>query len=61
MAEVRHVLLVKPGDILLIGNVGGLDVDDLHRALPALRDLLGVEVVLFESDIDVSVVSGGSG
>lgn len=61
MAEVRHVLLVKPGDILLIGNVGGLDVDEIDRVQPALRDLLGIEVVLFESDIDMSMVSSGSG
>lgn len=60
MDEVRHVVLVKPGDILLIGNVG-LDDDEVHRILPELRDLLGIEVVLFESDIDISVVAGGSG
>lgn len=60
MDEVRHVVLVKPGDILLIGNVG-LDADEVHRILPELRDLLGIEVVLFVSDIDMSVVSGGSG
>jgi hypothetical protein len=64
MAEVRHVILAKPGDILLIGNLGNcleLGGEDLQRIGQVFRDQLGIEVVGFEADIDMNVVSGGSG
>jgi hypothetical protein len=64
MAELRHVVLAKPGDILLIGNVGNsceLDAEDMQRIGQVIRDQFGIEVVCFEADIDMSVAFGGSG
>jgi hypothetical protein len=65
MEDVRHIVLVRPGDVLLIGNVGTSLDDDGTEALQQLgaifRDGLGIEVVAFEADINVDMVPGGSG
>lgn len=60
MSDVRAVLL-KPGDALLIGNIGVLEpeeIDSFHAAVQVLKERLGlVAVVLFEADIDVGAVA----
>lgn len=58
-AETRAVL-VKPGDVLLIGNVGETDPDSL-RGLNVFWEELGIRVAVFEGDIDIDAVAGGSG
>lgn len=49
-----RVVLLKPGDVLLIGNAGALETDDL-AGLDRLRDTLGLAFVgVFEADIDLA-------
>lgn len=59
MTETR-IVLVKPGDVLIFGNVGG--IGDMS-ALSPIKELLGLKAVLvFEGDIDMaSVPADGSG
>ncbi len=63
-ARTRRVVLVKPGDVLLIGNVGALDTDDveaLHDGASQLSTALGLaQVALFEGDIDLTVTTPSS-
>ncbi|MCX4886054.1 hypothetical protein [Streptomyces sp. NBC_00847] len=63
-ARSRRVVLVKPGDVLLIGNVGQLDqdaVDALHDGASQFRSALGLaQVALFEGDIDLAVTTPSS-
>lgn len=53
------VVLVKPGDVLLIGNVGTLaDMETVGAAAARLRSALGlVQVAMFAEDIDVAAVT----
>jgi hypothetical protein len=55
-AEVRTVVLAKPGDLLLIGNCGVMDdiTADQARAGKALFAELGIKVVIFADDIDLA-------
>jgi len=55
-SETR-VLLVKPGDLLLIGNVG--DVGNPEFAAKAVKVFadMGVRVVFFMADIDMAKVA----
>lgn len=53
------MVLVKPGDVLIIGNVGqvpeGLN-EQLGELLGDLREALGLaHVVVFDGDIDLAV------
>lgn len=59
MSEVRHVVLVKPGDILVFGNVGAVDLEVMADAVQRLRQELDLKVVVFEADIDMAAVPGG--
>lgn len=63
-ARSRRVVLLKPGDVLLIGNVGPLDqdaVDALHDGASHLSTALGLaQVVLFEGDIDLAATTPSS-
>lgn len=55
--ECRRVLLVKPGDVLLVGNVGiPHDLVMLREAGQAL-DALGIRAVFFAEDIDMTRVT----
>ncbi|GFH34305.1 hypothetical protein [Streptomyces pacificus] len=61
MSDTR-VVLVKPGDLLLIGNVGELDTDTLYEQVPQLleniKTALGLAgVVIFEGDIDLAAAT----
>lgn len=56
--EVR-VLLIKKGDVLLIGNAGDLgDVD--HEMLSRFTEVVGVHVALFEQDIVIGTAPVGA-
>ena len=61
MSDTR-IVLVKPGDVLVIGNLGPLtdeDADHLHGPLVELKGRLRLAAVaLFEGDIDLAVVAG---
>jgi hypothetical protein len=52
-----RVLLIKPGDLLLIGNVG--EVGDPEQVQTLVRDLgrqLGIKICVFSADIDIAKV-----
>lgn len=51
-----RVLLIKPGDVLLIGNVGDLDPEGAPEAAAAIQDAIGVRIVIFTEDIDIDKV-----
>lgn len=56
MSDAR-IVLVKPGDVLIFGNVTA-DVDSsvFMETVTTLKDLLGLaHVVVFEDDIDLAV------
>jgi hypothetical protein len=58
MAEQR-VVLVKPGDLLVFGNVGAVD-PDMPKWFERLKESLGLAgVVVFEQDIDMAAVPRG--
>lgn len=61
MSDGVRVVLLKPGDVLLIGNVGQLGedaVDALNQAASQLRSALDLAgVALFEGDIDLSAMT----
>ncbi|MGM9380329.1 hypothetical protein [Streptomyces antibioticus] len=56
-----RIVLVKPGDILIIGNAGTLDdasVEASTEAISRLHQALGLAgVVLFEGDIELATVA----
>ena len=59
MSDGARIVLVKPGDVLIIGNVS-IDPEDeaLGKAAGALRELLGLaHVLIFEDDIDLAVTT----
>ncbi|WP_156206149.1 hypothetical protein [Streptomyces lycii] len=52
-----RVVLVKPGDVLVFGNVGDVDAEQVSLLGGLLRDLLpDTQVVLFAEDIDMAAV-----
>ena len=55
-----RVLLVKPGDVLLIGNVGPLQADIAVRARAAGEALekVGILAFMFAGDIELAKVPG---
>ncbi|WP_327377997.1 hypothetical protein OG393_30970 [Streptomyces sp. NBC_01216] len=62
MSDTRVVLL-KPGDLLLIGNVGSLGDDDAileaAKISQALKEKLGLGgLVMFEGDINLDAAKG---
>lgn len=64
MTDEKRVLLLKPGDTLLIGNVGDLPAEvfnEVTGALAVLREHVGVvDVVLFERDISIDSIPAAS-
>ena len=63
MSETR-IVLVKPGDVLILGNVGEFAASDaktIAHHLEVLKRRLGLrEVLLFEGDIELAMVEGGA-
>lgn len=54
MSAETRVLLVKPGDLLLVGNVGNIgDPEFAAKAVKVFADM-GIKVVFFMADIDMS-------
>jgi hypothetical protein len=57
-SETR-VLLVKPGDVLLIGHLGdSVRPESLGAALADFRKQTGINVYAFTADIDIAKVPG---
>lgn len=60
--EPRRIVLLKPGDTLMIGNVGAFSPEDLAAAgdaLAAIRDKLGLaQILIFAEDIDIDSYRG---
>lgn len=55
--EGVRVVLVKPGDVLVFGNVGDLSADSLANGAEFLKERLGLAaVVFFAADIDLAAV-----
>jgi hypothetical protein len=56
-----RIVLVKPGDLLVIGNVGALYEDEQDpdlTPLTTIKEALGLAgVVVFEGDIDLAAVT----
>jgi hypothetical protein len=61
-----RIVLVKPGDVLMLGNVtlpkGEDAVLAFSQALRTLRETLGLagEILVFEDDIDLAVKPSGT-
>lgn len=51
-----RVLLIKPGDVLLIGNVGDVDLEEASASVEALQDAIGVRIFIFTEDIEIDKV-----
>ncbi len=60
MADEKRVVLVKPGDILLIGNartvIRDLE-DDVVAAMSDWFDKQGITVAVFEADISIDLAT----
>lgn len=60
MSNDPRAVLLKPGDLLVIGNVGQLPAETvqvLHEALGQVKEALGISgVVIFESDVSISAI-----
>jgi len=52
----RHVVLAKPGDVLLIGNVGPIDAEMLD-ALTAFFAEARIRVAIFEEDMELDALT----
>lgn len=52
MSDVRHVVLVKPGDLLLISNIGEVPREQLAK-VGEFFQRLGIETVCFAGDVDI--------
>lgn len=58
MSEETRVFLVKPGDVIVFGNVGAIDIEDLGPHLTNLKDALGLKhIVIFDADIDMAAIA----
>ena len=56
MAEPKVIHLI-PGDVVLIGNVGGLENDSFQQTVRDIQDRLPeARVVAFVNDIDVQLL-----
>lgn len=59
-ANDPRAVLLKPGDLLVIGNVGSLPVEaieHLDEGLRQIKEALGIEgVLIFENDVSVSSI-----
>lgn len=51
----RHVVLTKPDDILLVGNVGDVDPNTLQALIDGF-DAIGINCVVFAGDIEIDAM-----
>ncbi|WNI16922.1 hypothetical protein [Actinacidiphila sp. ITFR-21] len=57
MSDTR-IVLVKPGDVLIIGNAPSIDHEEVAPLLTGLRQQLGLaRIMLFSDDIDLAAVA----
>jgi len=58
----RHIVLTKPGDLLIIGNVGSLrnGHDDAFKHVREFFNDLGIRVAVFTEDIDIERLPEGN-
>jgi hypothetical protein len=55
--QETRVVLVKPGDVLLFGNVGDLPAEAIDAGTEQLLDATGVaKVIFFRDDIDMAAL-----
>lgn len=61
MRDDHRAVLLKPGDLLIIGNVGDIPtaaLADMCDHLGEVKETLGLAgVAIFEADVDLSVLS----
>jgi len=57
LSEAQRVVLVKPGDILLIGNVGEMRPEDARAIAAAMAADLSIRIAIFEDDIELDLLS----
>lgn len=55
-----RVVLVKPGDVLVFGNVGHLTPEDMDRLRPLKDTLRLAHIVAFPGDIDLAAIPQAS-
>lgn len=61
-AVEQRVVLVKPGDLLILGNVGPLaaeQMDALTASVGGLYRQLGIHVAVFEADVRLDLLPDG--
>lgn len=60
-SDVTRIVLLKPGDVLCIGNLGPMgseDCADLYASLANLKESIGLHAVaVFEADIDLAALT----
>jgi hypothetical protein len=57
MSEGQRVFLVKPGDVLLLGNVQIPADSDVYDDWSRFCDEVGIRVAVFEADITAAVAA----
>lgn len=56
MAEEKRVVLVKPGDVLVIGNLGTTEEEEIVSAIDSLHRLGLSSLLLFAEDIQIDAI-----
>lgn len=57
--EDIRILLVQPGDVLVLSNLGAVDPEEMLRMAADLKEATGAaRVWCFEEDIDLTVIRG---
>ena len=60
MEEAKRVVLVEPGDVLLIGNVTDLD-EETSAAIAKWAREIGLRIAVFPEAIDIDVLKAADG
>lgn len=62
VSEAARIVLVKPGDVLIFGNVSvAPDSPLMTAAMTQLKEVLGLaQILVFEDDIDLAVQQGST-
>ena len=51
--DETRLVLIKPGDVLLIGGVGTISAQAAAEFIARLKDVIGVRAVLFPDEIEL--------